>query len=169
MLDKLSNAVHQAEGINEQFVERRLVVEICQSLVLEQRRRPQMKERAKKIWTKLKENINVSFPSTINWSTMFRQCLRNSVNSKKTFKAIRFVALQVFSRLHLSFSSATQSEDKATKIVEEFRHCDNADGYLSKRQRLLELYSKLKELEKLFEGHSTSPDWKNFDVSEDED
>ena len=30
MLDKLNNAVHQAEGINEQFVKRKLAVEICQ-------------------------------------------------------------------------------------------------------------------------------------------
>ncbi|CAF4038519.1 unnamed protein product [Rotaria sordida] len=60
-----------------------------------------------------------------------------------------------------------QTNEKASKIVEEFLKCENNDGYLNKRQRLLELHIKLNNIQKIFE--KTSPYSNHFDISEDDD
>lgn len=58
-----------------------------------------------------------------------------------------------------------QTNEKASKIVEEFLKCEQKDGFINKRQRLIELHIKLNNLKKFFE--KTSPSI-NFPISDDE-
>jgi predicted S18 family serine protease len=64
-----------------------------------------------------------------------------------------------FSILEQEFNEE-QNNEKAKKIVDEFLQCENEDGFLRKRQRVVQLHLKLKHLQKIFE--------KNSDFSEDE-
>ncbi len=59
-----------------------------------------------------------------------------------------------------------QNNEKATKIVDEFLKCENNDGFLSKRERAIELHFKLNNLQKIFEKINSS---NNFSISEDDD
>jgi len=49
-----------------------------------------------------------------------------------------------------------QNSEKATKIVDEFFKCENNDGFLSKRQRVVELHFKLNHLQKILQRNSSS-------------
>ncbi|CAF5152418.1 unnamed protein product, partial [Rotaria sp. Silwood1] len=60
-----------------------------------------------------------------------------------------------------------QTNEKASKIVDEFLKCENNDGFINKRQRLLELHYKLNNLQKILQ--KTSPSSENFDISDDND
>ncbi|CAF1943982.1 unnamed protein product [Rotaria magnacalcarata] len=69
-----------------------------------------------------------------------------------------------FSLLEQQFNE-DKTNEKASKIVEEFFKCENSDGFINKRQRLIELHIKLISLQKIFE--KTSP-LNNFHISDDD-
>ncbi|CAF1123810.1 unnamed protein product [Adineta steineri] len=59
-----------------------------------------------------------------------------------------------------------QNSEKASKIVDEFFKCENNEGFLTKRQRVIELHMKLNHLQKILQRNSPS---NTFDISEDDD
>ncbi|CAF0729612.1 unnamed protein product [Adineta steineri] len=59
-----------------------------------------------------------------------------------------------------------QNSEKASKIVDEFLKCENNEGFLDKRQRVIELHIQLTHLQKSLQRNSPS---NTFDLSEDDD
>ncbi|CAF3589784.1 unnamed protein product [Rotaria socialis] len=74
------------------------------------------------------------------------------------------IVSEKFSLLEQQFNE-DKTNEKASKIVEEFFKCENSDGFINKRQRLIELHIKLISLQKIFE--KTSP-LNNFHISDDD-
>jgi len=75
---------------------------------------------------------------------------------------------QKFSRFQQDFHFE-QTNEKATKIVEEFFQCEQSEAFLEKRQRAMKLNRKLEFYKSLIEKHSIQSDWDQLDISDDEE
>ena len=72
---------------------------------------------------------------------------------------------QKFTRLQQQFND-DQNSERAQKIVDEFNQCEHEEGFLSKRQRVVQLHSKLKHYKDLLEKDSLLNN--DLEISDDE-
>lgn len=62
-----------------------------------------------------------------------------------------------------------KTNEKATKIVDEFFQLEQSEAFLAKRQRAIKLNRKLEFYKTFIEKHSIQSDWDQLDISDDED